>query len=111
MASTVEAITQRVSGYWPGVDRELLVGAYDFAGHLHDGQKRLSGEAYITHPLAVAGVEPFASKLKAKPDEMVKLFEPADISIVVAGGETQGAWRMIGGAYRNKATVSVDTWR
>ena len=65
----------------------------------------------LTHPLAVAGVEPFASKLKAKPDEMVKLFEPSDISIVVAGGETQGAWRMIGGAYRNKATVSVDAWR
>ena len=65
----------------------------------------------LIHPLAVAGVEPFASKLKAKPDEMVKLFEPHDISIVVAGGETQGAWRMIGGAYRGNATVSVDAWR
>jgi hypothetical protein len=43
--------------------------------------------------LAVDGVEPFASKLKAKPDEMMKLFEPGDISIVVAGGETQRAWR------------------
>jgi len=42
---------------------------------------------------------------------MVRLFLSGDISIVVAGGETQGAWRMIGGAYRNKATVSVDTWR
>jgi hypothetical protein len=65
----------------------------------------------LTHPLAVAGVEPFASKLKASPDEMVKLFEPDDISIVVAGGETQGHWKMIGGAYRDKATVSVDAWR
>ena len=42
---------------------------------------------------------------------MVTLFEPHDINIVVAGGETQGAWKMIGGAYRGKATVSVDTWR
>jgi hypothetical protein len=42
---------------------------------------------------------------------MVTLFAPHDISIVVAGGETQGAWKMIGGAYRGKATVSVDTWR
>ena len=65
----------------------------------------------LTHPLAVAGVEPFASKLKASPDEMVTLFEPHDINIVVAGGETQGAWKMIGGAYRGKATVSVDAWR
>jgi hypothetical protein len=65
----------------------------------------------LIHPLAVAGVEPFATRLKAKPDEMVKLFEPSDISIVVAGGETQGAWKMIGGAYRGNATVSVDAWR
>ena len=40
-----------------------------------------------------------------------ELFEPQDINIVVAGGETQGAWKMIGGAYRGKATVSVDAWR
>jgi hypothetical protein len=65
----------------------------------------------LTHPLAVAGVEPFASKLKAKPDDMVTLFEPDDISIVVTGGETQGAFKMIGGAYRGKATVSIDEWR
>ena len=65
----------------------------------------------LTHPLAVAGVEPFASKLKAKPDELVTMYQPDDINIVVVGGETQGAWRMIGGAYREKATVSVDAWR
>ena len=64
----------------------------------------------LTHPLAVAGVEPFASKLKAAPDALVAMYEPDDINIVVVGGETQGAWRMIGGSYRN-ATVSVDAWR
>jgi len=65
----------------------------------------------LTLPLAVAGVEPHASKLKAKPDEMVKMYEPSDIHIVVTGGETQGAFKMIGGSYRSKATVSVDDWR
>lgn len=65
----------------------------------------------LTLPLAVAGVEPHASKLKANPDEMVRLYEPHDIHVVVAGGETQGAFKMIGGAYRDKATVSVDDWR
>jgi len=64
----------------------------------------------LTHPLAVAGVEPFASKLKAAPEALVAMYEPGDINIVVVGGETQGAWRMIGGSYRN-ATVSVDAWR
>lgn len=65
----------------------------------------------LSHPLAVAGVEPFASRLKAAPDDMISVFTPDDVKIVVAGGETQGAWRMFGAAYRGKATISVDAWR
>lgn len=65
----------------------------------------------LIHPLAVAGVEPHASKLKAAPDELIRAFEPEDINIVVTGGETQGAWRMISGRYGSGATVSVDAWR
>ncbi|MBU0607147.1 MAG: bifunctional (p)ppGpp synthetase/guanosine-3',5'-bis(diphosphate) 3'-pyrophosphohydrolase [Armatimonadetes bacterium] len=54
--TTIEAVTQHVSGYWPGADRQLLVGAYDFAAHMHEGQKRLSGDPYITHPLEVGNI-------------------------------------------------------
>ena len=36
-------------------------------------------------------------------------FEPGDINIVVTGGETQAAWKMIGGWY--VASVSIDKWR
>ena len=65
----------------------------------------------LIHPLAVAGVEPFASRLKANPDELVRAFEPSDIHIVVAGGETQGAWKMFAGSYRPNMTISIDAWR
>jgi len=65
----------------------------------------------LRHPLAVAGVEPFARRLKAKPDELIDVFTPDEIKIVVAGGETQGAWKMFAGAYRGNATISIDTWR
>jgi hypothetical protein len=58
----------------------------------------------------VAGVEPFASRLKARPEELVEIFAAADINVVVAGGETQGAWKMFGGSLRN-AVISVDAWR
>ena len=47
--------------------------------------------------------------LNAAPDELIRIFEPSEINIVVAGGETQGAWKMISGSLR--ATVSIDAWR
>jgi hypothetical protein len=64
----------------------------------------------LLKPLGVAGVEPHASRLKAKPDDPISVFAPEDINILVAGGETQGAWRMFAGSYRG-ATVSIDHWR
>ena len=63
----------------------------------------------LLRPKAVAGIEPYASRLKAAPDELIRIYEPSDINIVVAGGETQGAWKMISGALR--ATSSIDAWR
>ena len=63
----------------------------------------------LAKPLGLAGVEPHASRLKAQPDELIEMFEAKEFSIVVAGGETQAAWKMIGG--RRVATISVDDWR
>ena len=65
----------------------------------------------LVRPHAVAGVEPYASRLKAAPDELVQMFVPEDINIVVAGGETQGAWKIFGGSLRKNAMVLVDAWR
>jgi hypothetical protein len=64
---------------------------------------------YLMRPKAVAGVEPYASRLNARPDELIRIFEPADIHIVVSGGETQGTWKMMSGSLRAK--VSIDAWR
>ncbi len=63
----------------------------------------------LLRPLAAAGVEPHASRLRAQPDELINMYVPEDIQIVVVGGETQGAWKMIGGRLMN--VVSVDDWR
>ncbi|NQV56934.1 MAG: hypothetical protein HQ503_13825 [Rhodospirillales bacterium] len=62
-------------------------------------------------PMAQAGVEPYAAKLKAADDEEVTLFEAGDLNIVVTGGETQGAWKLLAGRLTKEATVSVDDWR
>ena len=42
-------------GYLKPEEVALVRDAYDFAEAAHSGQKRYSGEPYITHPLAVAG--------------------------------------------------------
>jgi GTP diphosphokinase / guanosine-3',5'-bis(diphosphate) 3'-diphosphatase len=41
---------------YSAVDRELVQRAYTYAEEAHRGQKRASGEAYITHCVAVAGI-------------------------------------------------------
>ena len=41
--------------YLDPAEIDLVVEAYRFSEKAHQGQKRLSGEPYITHPLAVAG--------------------------------------------------------
>ena len=58
----------------------------------------------------MAGVEPYATRFKAEPDDLIGMFEPKEINIVVAGGETQGAWKMFGGSLRrpSRSTRGVD---
>jgi hypothetical protein len=61
------------------------------------------------YPRATYGEEPYASMLQAGPDEMVPMFKPDEIEVVVVGGETNGYWRIFGAMYGK--TVSVDDWR
>ncbi len=65
-----------------------------------------------------AGVEPFASYRKAPPDELIPVFEPERVNVVVVGGETNGHFSIFMGApmrakFRHGPgpTVSVDAWR
>jgi hypothetical protein len=61
------------------------------------------------YPRATFGEEPWATKLKAAPDEMIQMYRREDIHVVVVGGETNGYWRIMGASYAK--TVSVDDWR
>jgi GTP diphosphokinase / guanosine-3',5'-bis(diphosphate) 3'-diphosphatase len=48
--------TATASDAEPAVANALICHAFDFAYRLHEGQYRASGEAYIAHPIAVAGI-------------------------------------------------------
>ena len=47
-------LLNKLETYLPPDQVELVQEAYDFAFQAHDGQRRRSGEPYITHPVAVA---------------------------------------------------------
>ena len=49
-------IVDRVQQNFPEVDLALLEKAYVYSAKVHMGQTRLSGEPYLTHPLAVAEI-------------------------------------------------------
>jgi hypothetical protein len=64
----------------------------------------------LHHPRALAGIEPYASMLAAAPDELIKMFRPEDIHVVVVGGGTGAMWKMVGGGPRLTIT-RIDDWR
>ena len=49
-------LVERVKGYDPGADEELLNRAYVFAMKAHGAQLRASGDPYFSHPVEVAGI-------------------------------------------------------
>src|SRR6187401_2785656 len=51
-----EDLLEKVRGYAPEADFELLRRAYVFSAYEHRGQVRHSGEPYLIHPLAVADI-------------------------------------------------------
>jgi guanosine-3',5'-bis(diphosphate) 3'-pyrophosphohydrolase len=55
-AGAVDKLVRTVRANHPKADLTVLERAYTVAERAHDGQKRRSGEPYITHPVAVAQI-------------------------------------------------------
>ena len=53
---SIDALADRLSTYLGNDQVNLVRRAYFYAEQAHDGQRRRSGEAYVTHPLAVANI-------------------------------------------------------
>ncbi len=52
----IDQLLERVQSYQPDADLALVRKAYEFSAKAHEGQTRRSGEPYVKHPVAVAGV-------------------------------------------------------
>lgn len=46
----------KMKTYTPDLDEKQIAAAYDFAKKYHDGQTRVSGEPYYTHPVEVSSI-------------------------------------------------------
>jgi GTP pyrophosphokinase len=53
---SLEDLLKRLPDYYTPADRELIQRAYRVAEKAHTGQKRVSGEPYVNHLLAVAAI-------------------------------------------------------
>ncbi|MFJ7316751.1 hypothetical protein ACIQVE_29305, partial [Pseudomonas sp. NPDC098747] len=51
---SIDALAERLSTYLGNDQVNLVRRAFFYAEQAHDGQRRRSVEAYVTHPLAVA---------------------------------------------------------
>ncbi len=54
--SDAEQLLEEVSSYLKGKDVERIRQALEFSRNAHEGQTRLSGDPYISHPIAVARI-------------------------------------------------------
>lgn len=56
MAATINDLTKKLNSYLDDEQIDVVRQAYLCAERAHEGQTRRSGEAYVTHPLAVADI-------------------------------------------------------
>src|SRR5512147_1098963 len=52
----IDQLLARLRSYQPDADLGMIRKAYAFSAKAHQGQTRRSGEPYVQHPVAVAGV-------------------------------------------------------
>ncbi|MDE1888481.1 MAG: bifunctional (p)ppGpp synthetase/guanosine-3',5'-bis(diphosphate) 3'-pyrophosphohydrolase, partial [Gammaproteobacteria bacterium] len=55
-AAGIETLLSKLRAYLPQAQVAEVSRAYQFGAHAHAGQQRVSGEPYISHPLAVASI-------------------------------------------------------
>jgi guanosine-3',5'-bis(diphosphate) 3'-pyrophosphohydrolase len=93
-------ILDKIAEYSPEADLSLVERAYIYSARVHEGQVRLSGEPYLSHPLEVAGIladmnldeisvtsgllHDVLEDTAATPEEIEEIFGP-DVLHIVSG--------------------------
>ncbi|MGH1462334.1 MAG: bifunctional GTP diphosphokinase/guanosine-3',5'-bis pyrophosphate 3'-pyrophosphohydrolase [Neptuniibacter sp.] len=86
---TIDALSERLNDYLDPQQIQQVRRSYFYAEQAHDGQKRKSGEPYVTHPLAAANI---LAELRLDPQSLMAAMLHdviEDTEITYAGIETQ----------------------
>jgi guanosine-3',5'-bis(diphosphate) 3'-pyrophosphohydrolase len=102
----INDIIDKIADYVPDADLDIVKRAYIYSARVHEGQVRLSGEPYLSHPLEVAGIladmkldpESITAGLlhdviedtSATPQEIKDLFGPEVLHIVSGVSKLSG---------------------
>jgi GTP pyrophosphokinase len=94
----INDILDKISEYNPEADLDIVKRAYIYSARVHEGQVRLSGESYLSHPLEVAGIladmnldvvsiaagilHDVIEDTRATPEEINEMFGPEVMRIV-----------------------------
>ena len=113
-------ILDRVAGYIPEADLSLIERAYIYSARVHEGQVRLSGEPYLSHPLEVAGIladmnldevsvsagllHDVLEDTAAQPEELRELFGQ-EVVHIVSGVTKLGKLRLISSQARQAESI------
>lgn len=61
-------LLKKMKAYTPDLDENQITAAYDFAKEKHEGQTRVSGEPYYTHPVEVSSI---LADMRMDPDTII----------------------------------------
>ncbi len=59
LLTDIEQLMEQVVAYHPEADTSMIRRAFEYSVKAHEGQMRQTGEPYVQHPLAVAGILTF----------------------------------------------------
>ena len=107
----IEGLVRTVKGYNAKADLKEIERAYRFAAEHHEGQRRLSGEDFIEHPVAVAqiladlGLDTTTLQAALLHDTV----EDTDVSVAElrlgSGPRSHGSWTASPSSTRSRSTA------
>ena len=121
MSSPADSLIDKIKAYNPGADTSVVEKAYEFAALIHRDHKRLSGDPYITHPLAVGQTFMISDCVDVSTPDLIKIISANGLKInrkktsqrtkrsVITGIDTGNNTLRVSKEFRDKENPKLST--